>query len=61
MLTAFAILLGVTALLAYVNERFLHFPTTAGTRDRETHVGTGLMDEQRFHQDYVRQRQAQLQ
>ncbi|ASN79869.1 MULTISPECIES: DNA-directed RNA polymerase subunit omega [Deinococcus] len=24
-------------------------------------VGTGLMDEQRFHQDYVRQRQAQLQ
>lgn len=30
MLTAFAILLGVTALLAYVNERFLHFPTTVG-------------------------------
>lgn len=30
MLTAFAALLVVTALLAYLNERFLHFPTTVG-------------------------------
>jgi len=30
MLTAFAVLLGVTALLAYLNERFWHFPTTVG-------------------------------
>jgi CPA1 family monovalent cation:H+ antiporter len=30
MLTAFATLLCVTALLAYLNERYLHFPTTVG-------------------------------
>lgn len=30
MLTAFAVLLCVTAVLAYLNERFLHFPTTVG-------------------------------
>lgn len=30
MLTAFAILLSVTALLAFLNERFLRFPTTVG-------------------------------
>ncbi|AZI42838.1 sodium:proton antiporter [Deinococcus psychrotolerans] len=30
MLTAFALLLCVTAALAYLNERFLHFPTTVG-------------------------------
>ncbi|WP_155298302.1 cation:proton antiporter [Deinococcus kurensis] len=30
MLSAFAVLLCVTALLAYLNERFLHFPTTVG-------------------------------
>ncbi|THF87746.1 sodium:proton antiporter [Deinococcus sp. KSM4-11] len=30
MLTAFAVLLCFTALLAYLNERFLHFPTTVG-------------------------------
>ncbi|GGL95897.1 cation:proton antiporter [Deinococcus aerophilus] len=30
MLTAFAVLLCATALLAYLNERFLHFPTTVG-------------------------------
>ncbi len=30
MLTAFAILLSVTAALAYLNERFFHFPTTVG-------------------------------
>ncbi len=30
MLSAFAILLCVTALLAFLNERFLHFPTTVG-------------------------------
>ncbi|MFK7601249.1 cation:proton antiporter [Deinococcus sp. SM5_A1] len=30
MLTAFATLLCVTALFAYLNERFLHFPTTVG-------------------------------
>ncbi|MFC4424729.1 cation:proton antiporter [Deinococcus navajonensis] len=30
MLTAFAVLLGITALLAYLNERYLHFPTTVG-------------------------------
>lgn len=30
MLTAFAVLLCVTALLAYLNERFWHFPTTVG-------------------------------
>lgn len=30
MLTAFAVLLGVTAVLAYLNERFMHFPTTVG-------------------------------
>ncbi|MBB6018114.1 cation:proton antiporter [Deinococcus radiopugnans] len=30
MLTAFATLLCVTALLAYLNERFIHFPTTVG-------------------------------
>lgn len=30
MLTAFAVLLCVTAFLAYLNERFLHFPTTVG-------------------------------
>ncbi|MDV6376008.1 cation:proton antiporter [Deinococcus arenicola] len=30
MLTAFAMLLCVTALLAYLNERYIHFPTTVG-------------------------------
>lgn len=30
MLTAFAVLLSVTAVLAYLNERLLHFPTTVG-------------------------------
>jgi len=30
MLTAFAVLLSVTAVLAYLNERFFHFPTTVG-------------------------------
>lgn len=30
MLSAFAVLLCVTALLAYLNDRFLHFPTTVG-------------------------------
>ena len=30
MLTAFAVLLSVTAVLAYLNERFMHFPTTVG-------------------------------
>ncbi|WP_034385845.1 sodium:proton antiporter [Deinococcus sp. YIM 77859] len=30
MLSAFAVLLCVTAALAYLNERFLHFPTTVG-------------------------------
>lgn len=30
MLTAFAVLLVVTALLAFLNERFFHFPTTVG-------------------------------
>ncbi|MEW6422248.1 MAG: sodium:proton antiporter [Deinococcota bacterium] len=30
MLTAFAVLLCVTAVLAYLNERFFHFPTTVG-------------------------------
>lgn len=30
MLTAFAVLLCFTALLAYLNERFVHFPTTVG-------------------------------
>ncbi|GGK98277.1 cation:proton antiporter [Deinococcus radiotolerans] len=30
MLSAFAVLLCVTALLAYLNERFLHLPTTVG-------------------------------
>lgn len=30
MLSAFAVLLCVTAVLAYLNERFLHFPTTVG-------------------------------
>lgn len=30
MLTAFAVLLCVTAFLAYLNERFFHFPTTVG-------------------------------
>ncbi|GMA17348.1 sodium:proton antiporter [Deinococcus metallilatus] len=30
MLTAFAFLLSVTAVLAYLNERLLHFPTTVG-------------------------------
>ncbi|UBV42034.1 sodium:proton antiporter [Deinococcus taeanensis] len=30
MLSAFAVLLCVTALLAYLNERFVHFPTTVG-------------------------------
>ncbi|AWN21871.1 sodium:proton antiporter [Deinococcus irradiatisoli] len=30
MLTAFAVLLSVTAALAYLNERFFHFPTTVG-------------------------------
>ena len=30
MLTAFAVLLCLTAALAYLNERFFHFPTTVG-------------------------------
>lgn len=30
MLSAFAVLLCITALLAYLNERYLHFPTTVG-------------------------------
>lgn len=43
MLTAFAVLLCVTAVLAYLNERFFHFPTTVGVTLAGAMASIGLI------------------